>query len=361
MGVTQDLAKAYEYYRHGAAAGDRMSIYGLGYMQYKGFGTPQNYEEAFQSFSKVAPTHESNSMYMLGLCYRNGYGVAVDRDSARYWLTLASEKKFKFAMEELALPDPENIHLSAIPDIRPASMKATTTSIQAGAKSIRHYLSPADIGGEYTGYTVKFDWSGQYVIGDQPLKLNLSCKGNRCTGTWNEEGMTPVNLTATLTDSAMVFDNTTLSRKDHYNQANDNYLELNEARLQLSRADGVVYLAGNLQLRSITHNEPEKPEFIMLTRTGAGEESISPVNDMVAYPNPIVDKIQVKYTLKAAATIRLMVTELATGRVVYAGKEEHLQAGDHYATINFNGIPGTYVVTLANGNQFKSIKLFKLQ
>lgn len=52
-------------------------------------------------FGKAAMKGHGPSMYMLGLGYRNGYGLPVNRDMARTWLMRAAEKGGRAACEEL--------------------------------------------------------------------------------------------------------------------------------------------------------------------------------------------------------------------------------------------------------------------
>lgn len=66
--------------------GDAQSVYALAYMQYKGLGCLQDYDSAVILFAQGAFLGRDNSMYFYGLCWRNGYGLVKNEDSAKYWL-----------------------------------------------------------------------------------------------------------------------------------------------------------------------------------------------------------------------------------------------------------------------------------
>jgi hypothetical protein len=363
FGQGQDFVKAFDCYTRGAALNDAMSFYGMGYMQYKGFGTPQSYANALQSFRKAAVSHETNSMYMIGLCFRNGYGMDANIDSARYWLTQASNRGLKNATEELATPTPENSNIRSIPNIQPP---VAGQDLGSGYYQVKYQVPVHDIAGEYAGYAIKFDWSGQYIIAESPLKLTLSRNDTTLIGQWSEGDDLPNNLVASITDTALVFNNTIVSRKDHYNQQSANDLAFRNASLQLIKSNGMVYLAGNLRLFSINHNEPEKPEFILFARTGGLPDSLDSKSDLAAdsaqftaYPNPFINRIQVQYALQKACTVRMMVTDLGSAHILYQGLPQYMQAGEHSDAININAARGSYVVTLWYGNRLRSTVLVK--
>jgi len=106
------------------------------------------------------------SMYMLGLCFRNGYGVAVNIDSARYWLSKAAARNDKRAINELADTSPENADMQSVPNLQPAATTplAQPVNLKAGFKKITHRLNNnnTDLAGIYHGFVINFDWSGTH-------------------------------------------------------------------------------------------------------------------------------------------------------------------------------------------------------
>ncbi len=374
MGTNQDLVKAYDVFKKGAALNDPYSIYGEGFMLYKGLGCMQNYVQAVNLFKRGSAKNDLGNMYMLGLCYRNGYGVAVNLDSAKYWLTKSSKLGYWRATDELAAPKPENLNIQELPYIQPSAKG--TTNLKSGFKIVKHYLPAGDIDGSYTGYAIKFDWSGKFIIAKEEITLNLKYKHKVLTGEWNETNGLSVALTGKTTDSAVVFNNSSVIKTDHYNQRAPNNLEFKDARLSLTKSHDTVFITGNMRLYSTLHKEPEKPEFIMLIRKGKKyadehnkddlnkDDTRSPVSKtdsvhFVAYPNPFSGPLQLRYTLKKACRVNIIISDLLNGKIVYRSNPEQLNEGDHTNSIEFNASPGNYVVTLNYGNKIKSAIVFK--
>ncbi|MDP4272460.1 MAG: tetratricopeptide repeat protein, partial [Bacteroidota bacterium] len=190
LGTEQDMAKAYQCFSTGAGMGSPSAIYSQGYMLYKGLGCVQSYEKAVALFRKSIPMGSLGSMYMLGLCYRNGYGITQNADSARYWLLSASEAGYRPAADELMTKEPENTSVAAtsVKKVQSKSgVKNPTT--YTSFKKIKHQLRSKEpgIGGYYTGYAIKYDWSGKNAIGKSCLTLQLSQKDSLLVGMWVED------------------------------------------------------------------------------------------------------------------------------------------------------------------------------
>lgn len=86
-GVKQNFEKSYRYFCAGADRGSVSCMYDKGFMLYKGLGCGQDYKKAIECFNAAAASNHSPSLYMLGLCYRNGYGVEKDVETARNYLS----------------------------------------------------------------------------------------------------------------------------------------------------------------------------------------------------------------------------------------------------------------------------------
>jgi TPR repeat protein len=169
IGVPIDFKKAYEAFSKGAALNNGLCFYGQGYMLYKGLGITQDYAMAADLFKKGASVHDVGSMFMLGLCYRNGYGTVKNTDSARFYLTRAAARKDIRAVEELQNLNPENndMAIEAIPQA-PKTV-STPIKLQDGFKKIKQNLAKnSSLTGKYEGYLIKFDWSGQHIICTKP-------------------------------------------------------------------------------------------------------------------------------------------------------------------------------------------------
>ena len=364
--VDQNFTKAYQCFEQGANLNSGMGYYGQGFMLYKGLGCKQSYQQAVQIFTKGIYVNDPGCMYMLGLCYRNGYGVAINTDSAKYWLKRSSEKGYDYAKEELASSQPENIDILNASTMQPfVAVPAQSKNIKDGYQLVKQYLPENDISGKYVGYAIKFDWSGKHVIGVSTVTLDLKNTDKTLTGEWIEDNNLSTLVDAHLADSAVVFNNTKYSKNDHYNTKSPNDLEFKNAHLQLIKNADTVFIGGSLQLWSTRHKEPEKPTYIMLTRTNTGfYNTVSNTNKtdsvkFIAYPNPFTNILEVNYTLKKASSVRITVTNLLNATVAYKGEQQSLSEGNHDEKIEIKGLPGTYIVTLNYGDQIKSVIVFK--
>lgn len=374
--VAQSDQQAYACFSKGAALNHPMCLYGAGYMLYKGLGVKQDYTQAYQYFEKGVARNDEGSMYMLGLCFRNGYGVGVNVDSARYWLAKAAARNDGRAINELADVKTENQNIQSVPNLQPAANvpQAQPVNLQTGFKKIAHKVSNSntDLSGVYHGFVIKFDWSGQHIIDQQALKLTLTRNQAQLSGKWTEDGQDPVALDGTLTDTALVFNNTSGAFTDHYHKTNPQQLQFKNSLLNLVQSRDTVYLSGTLALYSPQWHETQRPEFIMLIRTGdllnnfadrgnhidsakAAADSLH----FVAYPNPFNGRFQLRYTLKKAVMVNIIISDLLSGRIVYRTQTVQEAAGDHTDPVSFNGQPGNYVATLQYGSKMRSVVIIK--
>ncbi|HEU0226913.1 MAG TPA: T9SS type A sorting domain-containing protein [Arachidicoccus soli] len=173
----------------------------------------------------------------------------------------------------------------------------------------------------------------------------------------------------------MVFNSSAISRLDHYHATTPGNFEFKNAKLQLVKVKDSVYLAGNLQLYIPKEREPEKPMYISLVRKEVKnstkqalikQEELLSINDVkeekftefAAYPNPFNDSFTVSFNLTEQANVTATLTDMS-GRQVHQQQWKQLNAGQQKQSITVNVLPGTYVLTLANGKQVKSLILIK--
>jgi len=376
VGINLDLVKALAAYTQGAAMNDGPCIYSEGYMYYKGFGCTQSYEQSVALFKRGVNLKDNGSYYMLGLCYRNGYGITTNPDSAKFWLSKSAARMDKRAILELADDEPENLDLKAVPNLQPPPTAQTAlVDLTTGFKPILHHVSKKDVPGEYTGYVIKFDWSGKHIISQTALKVELELNDSTLSGKWQEEEQEPATISGVLRDTAVVFNNTGFGMLDHYHKVRPLPVSFVNARFNLVKINDTVYLSGTPRLYSPKTKENQKAEFFMLIRTGAVNDSTTSqlANQLnnngnslnadsihfVAYPNPFSTGLQLRYTLKSAAHVSIMVSNLLNGNIVYRTTPGDLQPGDYTTPVSFSGSPGNYVVTLQYGSNIKSAIIFK--
>jgi hypothetical protein len=354
-GCTLDYAQSYACFEKAAALSDPSGLYSQGYMLYKGLGCTQDYRHALALFNAGAARGNAASMYFIGLCYRNGYGATADKDNARYWLDKASALGYRVAATELATAGPENnISAEDLASRIQAAQRLASAVPDAPLNTysrVRQNIRTADLEGEYKGYLLQYDYSGEHIIGNDPVNLSLTCTNGSLSGLWQESDTLATSLNAVLTGTSVLFDNVHYNKSDHYSRGKALEIDFKEASLELVPSGDSFYLAGNLWLYSAGRKEPEKPAYVIFSRTGAVVAgNASPVS---VYPNPFHDLLTVKFQLKERGDVRTVVyTE--DGTQIYSNASGRLEAGDYALPIPLNVAAGSYIVKLYNGRQVSS-------
>ena len=108
LGVTQDYAKAREWYEKGADKGNADAMKQLGLLHAKGFGVTKDDAKAQEWFEKAADKGGASMMTELGQLYvkgfgnaTQGFGVTKDDAKAREWYEKAADKGNAEAMRGL--------------------------------------------------------------------------------------------------------------------------------------------------------------------------------------------------------------------------------------------------------------------
>jgi TPR repeat protein len=101
--VTQDYAKAREWYEKAADKGEPMAMDGLGMLYHYGQGVAQDYVKAREWYEKAADKGDTTAMDGLGVLYTNGQGVTQDYVKARAWFEKAADKGDANAMSRLGM------------------------------------------------------------------------------------------------------------------------------------------------------------------------------------------------------------------------------------------------------------------
>ena len=102
-GVTEDDAKAFEWYAKSAAQNYAKAQYQLGKCYKEGKGTKKDRKKAVDCFTKAAKQENADAQYALGKCYLKGKGIAADEKKAKLWLSRAvkNEKGGKDILEKI--------------------------------------------------------------------------------------------------------------------------------------------------------------------------------------------------------------------------------------------------------------------
>ena len=334
-GLPQDFETAYNYYLSALRAGDRSACYLIGYMLYKGLGCEQNYAEAATYFSQGAKTGHEPCMYMLGLCYRNGYGVERNEEYAQLWLSAAADLNYSYAVQELLTDSPEYV----------LENKGEAAQFEGDIPERYIHVSPAQsdatLDGKYSGTLVVYDWSGEYILSQKDLEIELSTVGG-LSGLWIENGDT-VQLSGCYNDGVIVFDDTKQKRRDHYTPRGMWYV-FDTARVALTGN----MLVGNIAMHSLKEREPERPIYFYTQRT-TGDLATNE-NQIYSYPNPFATQFNAHFELDNACEAYLGIYSV-TGVNAYFSRLGTLQPGAHTIAVSPQIPDGTYLLKVFAGEK----------
>ena len=227
-------------------------------MLYKGLGCKQNYQDAARSFLSAANDRDAKSWYMLGLCSRNGYGLVKDTAAATFCLKRAARMHCKEAKEELARSHEETyMHEEYLDDERYSFIPDTMPDVRPSvADSIL-------TDGSYSGFIVTYDWSGKYILDEQPLSMTVSRADGELSGTLTV-GKDGVSYRGTLSGGRLVFSDGNVTLPERYVRGGKMDYELDS--MALDATDGKI--RGRLNLYSAKLKEPGRPMYMELRRVG---------------------------------------------------------------------------------------------
>lgn len=360
-GVEQDFYKEYACYQK---VNNYFSWFSLGYLHYKGLGCTQDYSMAVAYFLKSARAN-AGAQYLLGLCYRNGYGVERNMHMGDSLVALARDNGAYQARFEAETSAPEN---SMNQSILKSAVEVSGPKLSS-YRRVKHNLGNRSLEGEYAGYLIRYDWSGQVAIDQSAIRLSLTQKGNRIQGEWYDGDLKVASVSGTLTDTALIFDQGEYRRTGHYQPVLGVVHQLKQALLEAVYLDSVVYLAGNVKMYLPEAMEPAKPMYLTLKRlprtVGSASNKIPAVpasasadnggppldnlqavlQELRAYPNPFENRITIAFTLRSGGDVTIQVFN-ALGQPVFSTVRAGLAQGQHTENISVSGAAGAYIIRL---------------
>ncbi|MGO4772852.1 T9SS type A sorting domain-containing protein [Flavobacterium sp. W22_SRS_FK3] len=361
-GTSQNYPLALSIFKEGADKADPSATYSVGYMYYKGLGCTQDYSLALQQFELGAQKGSLSAMYMLGLCYRNGYGVAIDTEKAKYWLNKSAKKGLKKSEIELDTPEAENAQPKKVKTISqpiPDVITITETEVPETFQKIKQAPITTNISGNYTGYLLRYDWSGQNIISKTPLQIDLTQEATQLVGQWKEEAGDSVTFNAQIQEDAIVFEDSKIDRTEHFYKDTVASYQFKEAKLQLLQTDESLFIVGNLALYNIKEREYERPMYLILDKkqqkSSENEELFSSV---VVHPNPVLSDFNLSFDLARDVDATMSIYYI-TGRELYREQWNGLTAGKQTKTLALNAPPGYYILRLTYGAEVKTTILIK--
>lgn len=341
-GVRQNFVKAYNYFSVGADSGSVTCIYDKGFMLYKGLGCEQDYKKAAGCFLSVSEKQHSPSLYMLGLCYRNGYGVPQDTVMASFYLNRSASLGYRDASEELARPYGETY----LDDIY--SNGDMLSNIPGTLPEILHNVNDVNlINGSYQGYLAVYDWSGKHMLGEKPMSMTANKDGDKVNGLM-VIGEDSVPFRAELAkDSMLVFKKGSIMLYDRY-------VPDGKVKYSLSSMAFDVWndrMSGRLKLYSHRMKEPERPMYFELRRDGVNSiANGGSCNDILVIPNPFETDFEVTFDLQHDTDVQVRLFSIY-GMMVWNRSFGCLSKGENKIRITPNVKPGKYVLNIKAGEQ----------
>lgn len=359
-GAPQNFVKSLEIFEKGANLGISECIYAKGYMYYKGLGCTQNYSIAFSSFKDASLKGSVGSMYMLGLIFKNGYGINTNSDSASFWLSKAANYGDKRAIQELKTPLLENKNLIFGKE-----------KITINQRKINKKISAQEIDGEYHGFIIQYDWSGKHIIDKSKITVKLNKQDSVILGEWIESDYKITDFKTTVTDSGLVFINSSIYNKNHYNQLKPIHYDFKHAELEMLNANDSVFLVGNISFYDLDNKEPIKTAYISLIKkqneiksnnkinsSFSDNKLINFISDFTAYPNPFLNKFKIDVNLQKETAIKISIVNM-NGIVVFQKNFLKQPIGFFSQNLAFEGASGTYILNVEFNGQTKSTILIK--
>ncbi len=204
-----------------------------------------------QEFKKGANLNHAASMYYLGLCFRNGFGITTNIDSARHWLRKSSELNYDLAMDELMTETPK-----FCPNC-PSTVQKMEEAINMSdrvAFDINHYIDRDnrvtinELKGNYLGYIIKYDYSKTKITEVNSLFIQLTPKDSLVEIKWYEENINkPLELTARVKNNHLVFNKFNYRRPEHYHVLRPLLNSFKSTDLEFRNNYGDTILVGNLE------------------------------------------------------------------------------------------------------------------
>jgi hypothetical protein len=339
--VTQSQDSSVYWIEKAQAMGFKGTEYNLGYAYYKGQGKKQDYKKAVSYFKSGAEKGDASSMFNLGYCYYKGRGVERNPELGKYWIEKAGEKGLSRAIDFISKNDSKSFG-EAKKKLKSATLEPINAFIPLKYKTVKNSVSNSNITGEWEGKIINYDWSGEEIESETPIRLTLQSIGDGIDGLWVENETAPVRIEAQMLDSIWVFNNTRLYE-------NQRPLDMTDAQFKLEKINGKEYLCGNIKFYSETTKEFSTPSYVVLERKASQViTEISNNEQVVISPNPFDTYVNVTMQLERAQNISIIVYDMQ-GRKVYKEIPKHFEIGNNSVTINLS------LSRLTNGNYIMKI------
>ena len=139
-GTEQDYSEAFGWFEKSAAAGNKFAQYSLGSLYFFGNGVPQNYEKAFEYYKLSADQDNAYACYEVAKMFRDGIGTEKNPEQAEIYFQKAYNGFLKIAQDN---PDDKIIYRLGV-------MTFSGTGCDADRElGIEYIKQSAELGNEY--------------------------------------------------------------------------------------------------------------------------------------------------------------------------------------------------------------------
>ena len=338
----QNFKLAYETFLKGALCGSDICRYDVGFMLYKGLGCKQDYHRAFDFFQMAADNDNPHATYMLGLCYRNGYGTEKDEETGMMLLNKVANHGYTAAIEEVMRTKPENSFDDiCVSDTLFSSIPPNMPEI------ITHINDTSLLNGVFEGFVVMYDWSGQHILGEKPVIMKSKRVGEELSGLI-VLGTDSVVFTADImADGSLQFKKSYVNLYERYTFNGKEKYKLNSAALDIWEDR----IKGKLSLYSLSQREPERPMYMELYRGIQNGLTAENTNGYIKIaPNPFTDEFKATFKMADNAIAAARIFD-KTGTLIWQQSLGALEKGSHEITLCPNVKPGTHVLNISAGKQ----------
>jgi len=370
IGVTLNLDSSFYFFDLAAKAGHNHGQYLRGYMLYKGLGCEQDYIKAVSDFRECANKDNRSCMYMLGLCYRNGFGVAKDIRIGDHWLQMALEKGSLEAKSELDLSVAEvnDLHLSVMQNPEKLAILSGEVEMKSNVfNKVKNNTNIGNYGLGFESYLVKYDYSEKYIVSLEKIDFSSKMVGNKIDAVVKfDNGNKSTLLSGIRSSQEHIFalSNSTKDRNDRYTNYTKDELIFDAISFFEFQdiIDGTDVILANISGVSTHQKEPEKPIKLFIFREtdiiNDADHNIA-INQLLAYPNPFTQVCNVEIDIAADAECSLLIHDMS-GRLLYHTNKETLKKGKYIFPWESDALSGTYIVTLNMNNVSKQLKIIKI-
>ena len=351
---------ACDYFNQALQANEPSALFAQGYMLYKGLGCTQSYAAALALFNQGIALNQASCMYFKGLCYKFGYGVSIDADSANYYINKAALLGYKQANAELYN---NNSNTAARGIKKDDAVIARNEAISEYAR-IEKSNKPIQLNGEFTGNLNQYDYSGKKLIAQIPIILQVSTSNNTINGSLQLNNDKPFSIQAIKQGNQLIFSQTatTTVQQKTPNTKRQTKLVFKSANLQIETKNDTNFLTGSLQLFNTRTHETDKPINIKLSQVIAKNEAISTnekqeTRNVVIYPNPTNGNFNISFNLTKPSAVKINIYN-PQGKLVYTKIFEALTQGKQSVSIPaIQGEGGIYTANIVTNN-FKQTSSF---